>query len=38
MVSAAGLDIIQAGEETAEESGDPVTFIWIAARKRQEAD
>jgi hypothetical protein len=33
LVRDAGLDIIQAGEETVEEDGEPVTFLWIVARK-----
>jgi ubiquinone/menaquinone biosynthesis C-methylase UbiE len=34
LVEAAGLNIIQAEEETAEEFGQPVTFLWIVAQKR----
>ena len=34
LVSKAGFEIISATEETADEDGDPVTFLWVVARKR----
>ncbi|HEX9038045.1 MAG TPA: class I SAM-dependent methyltransferase [Ktedonobacterales bacterium] len=34
MVEAAGLRIVSAREETQEEDGQPVTFLWIVAEKR----
>jgi hypothetical protein len=33
LVAQAGLEILSAREETAEEDGEPVTFLWIVARK-----
>lgn len=33
LVEEAGFDIVSAEEETAEEFGDPITFLWIVARK-----
>lgn len=33
LVAAAGLEIVSAQEETAEEDGSPVTFLWVVARK-----
>lgn len=33
LVEEAGFDIVSANEETAEEFGDPITFLWIVARK-----
>jgi hypothetical protein len=33
LVEEAGLDVISAREETAEEFGKRVTFLWIVARK-----
>lgn len=33
LVEGAGLEIAQAREETEEEDGQPVTFLWIVARK-----
>jgi hypothetical protein len=33
LVRDAGLDIIQAVEETVEEHGEQVAFLWIVARK-----
>ena len=32
LVEESGFDIISANEETAEEFGDPITFLWIVAR------
>jgi hypothetical protein len=29
----AGLEILSAREETAEEDGIPITFLWVVARK-----
>lgn len=34
LVEEAGLEIVSAREETAHEFGEPVTFLWIVARKR----
>jgi hypothetical protein len=34
LVEEAGLHIVSAREETAEEFGEPTTFLWIVARKR----
>ena len=33
LVRASGLEIVQADEATGEEDGQPVTFLWIVARK-----
>lgn len=33
LVTAAGLEIVDAREETADEDGVPVTFLWVVARK-----
>jgi len=33
LVEEAGLEIVSAQEETADEFGQPVTFLWVAARK-----
>jgi SAM-dependent methyltransferase len=33
LVEEAGLQIISAQEETADEDGAPVTFLWVVARK-----
>ena len=33
LVTAAGLDLVAAREETEDEDGTPVTFLWIVARK-----
>ena len=34
LIEQAGLHIISAREETAEEDGQPVTFLWVIAQKR----
>ena len=33
LMQAAGLEMAQASEETADEDGQPVTFLWVVARK-----
>jgi SAM-dependent methyltransferase len=33
LVTAAGLDLVEAHEETEDEDGTPVTFLWVVARK-----
>jgi SAM-dependent methyltransferase len=33
MVTAAGFEIVSAAEHTADEDGEPVTFLWIIARR-----
>ena len=33
LVAQAGLEILSAREQTSEEDGEPVTFLWIVARK-----
>jgi SAM-dependent methyltransferase len=38
LVEEAGLHIISAREETAEEFGEPVTFLWVAAQKPDPRD
>jgi SAM-dependent methyltransferase len=38
IVSSAGLELITAREETAEEFGEPVTFLWVVARKPSPED
>jgi SAM-dependent methyltransferase len=37
LVEEAGLHIVSAREETAEEFGEPITFLWVVARKRRPA-
>ena len=36
LVEEAGLRIVSAQEETAEEFGDPVTFLWVVAQKARD--
>ena len=37
LVTEAGLTILSAVEETADEDGQPVTFLWVVARKQPQA-
>lgn len=38
IVSSAGFDLVSAREETAEEFGEPVTFLWVVARRPSPED
>ena len=38
LVESAGFEIVNAREETAEEDGQPVVFLWVVARKPGGAD
>ena len=36
LVESAGLEIVSAVEETADEDGQPTTFLWVIARKPED--
>ena len=33
LLRASGLEVVRASEETSDEDGQPVTFLWLLARK-----